>query len=564
MSSIDADALPSKREGGIAWMWRAIRKHLNKIMSIVLIASAAMTAYLLSRDNVYTAQTEILLDPQTNSSGNLEEVDAQSLSDVMSAEIESELRLISSSQIILQVIDELDLSADQSRWDLNALASTWLGIAPARSEGLSDEAINRTRALESVRQNLAIDRDATAPVINVRFTSTDPEQAALVANGLAEAYLKDRIETKRGALNETADSLQRSVNEIKALTESVEGDDETPKRLYEIMLDRYQAAQEEKDNLGDSARVIERATVPSAPSNFSGLLLLGFAVASSSVAGIAAAFLLEARRQGYANANEIERDLGYQVVSLIPLVREAKGKKKSAERWQVYEAYGMNEAIKTLVYALLPKKDLHDQQTGKIVAITSSYPDEGKSTVALSLARQASFSGLRTLLIEGDLRKSGLNAGLQTIQPAYGLADLLRSTVDDVYECVCTEPESGVDIMLGFGPADDAFKLLYSERMAQLLEAIRPLYDLVILDCAPIMAVSETRALVDLADESVFVIRWKTTERTAAKTAIRDLERLNAKITGIVVNQVDLREHLRYEDADRLAYQEKYARYITG
>jgi capsular exopolysaccharide synthesis family protein len=309
--------------------------------------------------------------------------------------------------------------------------------------------------------------------------------------------------------------------------------------------------------------VIGRATVPDRPSNVSGLLLLGFTAAGSCAAGIGFAFLLEARRPGYANAPEVEQDLGYPVISMIPLVHKPRKSRKGADRWQVFEAYGLTEAIRTLVYSLLPKSQMQEGVSGKIVAITSSYPDEGKSTIALSLARQAGFSGLRTLLIEGDLRKGGLREGLTTIKPTYGLVHLLRATVNDAYECISTEPDSGVDIMLGFGPADDAFTLLRGERMAHLLDAVRSRYDLVVIDCAPIMAVSETRSLVELADEVVFVVRWKSTERSAARTAVRDLERMGAKIAGMVMNQVDLREHLKYEDADRLAYQEKYQNYVT-
>lgn len=558
MSSIDANNVPGR--GLIAWVWRAVRRHRNKVVSLILLGSIAAAAHLLTRDEVYTAETEILLQPRGEAAAQGESEKAQSAQDAIVAEIERESRLIGSSKIVQQVMDDLNLSPRETSWDLRTLVSQWVRIAPAQSEGLPAAEREKSRALQAFRGNLAVERDPQSRVVSINFTSKDPEEAALVANALADAYLEDRIEARQQSLHERADSLRASTNEVKALIQSSGGN--VTDRFYQIMLDRYDRAREREEDFEDPARIIERATVPNKPSNFSGLLLFGIVVAGSCAIGIGAASLLEALQPGYASASEVEAELGHQVVSMLPLVQKPKGSKKSAARWQVYEAYGLTEAVRTLVYALLPKRDLHHQQDCKIVAITSSYPDEGKSTVALSLARQASFGGLRTLLIEGDLRKPGLQARLETINPTYGLADLLRSTVDDVYECVVTEPESEVDIMLGFGPAEDSFTLMRSERMAQLLDAIRPHYDLVILDCAPIMAVSETRSLVDLADETVFVVRWKTTERGAAKTAMRDLERMDTKITGIVINQVDLREHLRYADADRLAYQEKYARYV--
>lgn len=543
-------------------MWRAVRKHLNKIMAIMLVAGTAAATYVLVRDLEYTAHAVIQLSLTTKDARNPEEGSRPDSREPNTADMEGEVRLISSSHIVQDVIDELELTFDKSEWDFKTLVSSWVGVTPARSEAAAAKAISTTKTLKTFRKNLSIERDPLAHVITIGFTSKDPEKSALVANALADAYLKDRIETKQGALNETTDTLRRSINELESLTNSTGGNGEAPKQFYEIMLERYQEAREREQTVSDPARIIDRASVPDTPSNINGLFLLGFTLAGSCAAGVGFAFLKEASRSGYANAEEVERDLGHEVLGLIPLVQPLKGHKESAERWRVFEAYGLTEAVRTLVYALLPKTDMHQAQPCKIVAITSSYPDEGKSTVALSLARQAGFSGLRTLLIEGDLRKPGLRAGLTTINPTHGLVDLLRSTIDDVYECVSTEPDSGIDIMLGFGPAEDSFTLLRGERMAHLLEVIRPHYDLVILDCAPIMAVSETRSLVDLADESIFVIRWQATERLAAKTAIRDLERMNAKITGIVVNQVDLREHLKYENSDRLAYQEKYASYI--
>ena len=711
----------------LAWMWLAVRKHLGKIISIVLIASAVVTAFLLTRTKVYTAYTDILIAPDSNEFGNLEEGRDFRQEGMSPADMESEVRLISSSEVVKHVIDDLDLNFDAKALDLKTIVLRWANAAPPVPEDETSSAIGDSKALRAFRDRLSIERDPLAYVITVGFKSEDPERAALVANRLADAYLKDRVEARRRSLSETADNLRRSVEEMRDLIKSsereiddfradsdlyavggaspaeqryntlsqrltearleltnaqsrlsqadqaarsgrtldslrevqtsqainalrnqesevqreladlgtrfgenhpvmtnknaeldgirqsianeidriidqlrlevtvaqnqfdaiksqvdaaqedlvssqttrirlneLERDAEAPRRVYETMLERYQRAREQEKILADSARVIGRATVPDRPSNASGILLLGFTVAGSCAAGVGLAFLLEARRPGFSNAQEIERGLNYPVVAMIPLVQSSKGGKRSDAQWQVFEAYGLTEAIRSLVYTILPKSDMHERDTGKVVTITSSFPDEGKSTISLSLARQASFSGLRTLLIEGDLRKPGLRRGLKTIKATYGLVHLLRAEVNDAYECITTEPESGVDIMLGFGPADDAFSLLRGERMGQLLEGVRERYDLVIIDCAPIMAVSETRSLIDLADESIFVVRWKTTERSAAKTAVRDLERMEAKIGGIVLNQVDLKEHLRYEDADRLAYQEKYKGYISS
>lgn len=717
----------STPEGGqeLAWVWRAIRKHAAKIVAIMVVACVAVTALILTRTKEYTAYTEILISPDDNDFGNLEENNNILPDTVGPAELESEVRLIGSAHVIMQVIDELDLDFDRGSHPIVETMVGWLGVATARSDDDVDEALETGRQLTAFRRNLRIERDPLAHVLSIGYSSADREKAALVANTLAQTYLEDRVDSKRKALTETAENLGRSVEELAswlksqereietfradsdlyavsgtspaeqryntlaeqltearlALTDAesrlsqaddavrkgkaldsirevqtspvigalrgqesalkrniadlatrfgdkhpvmtnaeaeledvrqsigreidriveqlqlemtvaenrystikdqldaaqaelsgskvsrirlkeLERDAEAPRRVYETMLERYQRAREQEKLLLDSARIIGPAQIPIEPSNVSGLLLLGFTMAGSCAAGIGLAFFLELFRPGYHNAVEAEQDLGHPILGLIPTVHRT-GRARD-ERWEVLEAYGLTEAIRSLVYTILPKADRDGRDSAKVLAITSSFPGEGKSTVALSLARQAAFSGLKTLLIEGDLRKPGMQERMTKIKLDLGLVDVLKGKVHYADDAITTEPESGVDIMLGLGPAEDAFTLMRGERMSQLLEAVRPRYDLVIIDAAPIMAVSETRTLIDLADETLFIVRWKVTERSAAKAAMRDLERMGAQIAGVIMTQVNLREHLKYEDADRLAYQDKYNQYAEN
>ncbi|MDH3662937.1 MAG: AAA family ATPase, partial [Alphaproteobacteria bacterium] len=413
-----------------------------------------------------------------------------------------------------KVIDELNLNFESARPPLNAVVISQPGVIAARSEDDRFDVLESGKFLKAFREKLTIERDPIAYVLSIGYTSDDREEAALVANTIAKAYLADR----------------------------------------------HQRAREQDNLLLYSARVIGPAEIPVNPSNASGVLLLGFTAAASCTFGVGLAFVLELLRRGYHNAVEVEKDLGHPVLGLVPTVHWT-GTSKS-QRWEILETFGLTEAIRNLVHAVSPKVDREGRDSAKVLAITSSFPDEGKSTIALGLARQAALSGLKTLLIEGDLRKPGMREGMNKIE--LGLVDILRGHVRYADDAIVTEPESGVDVILGMGPTDDAFTLMRSGRMSQLLQAASPRYDLIVIDTAPIMAVSETRILVDLADETLFIVRWKTTERSAARAAMRDLERMDARIAGLLLTQVNLREHLKYEDTDRLAYQEKYNQYAQA
>ena len=102
MSSVDAGDTLLNEGREFAWMWSAIRKHLGKIIMITSVASLTMTAYLLNRTKEYTAYADILIGPNTNEFGNLEEDNGQQPEVVSPADMESAARLISSSHVVQQ------------------------------------------------------------------------------------------------------------------------------------------------------------------------------------------------------------------------------------------------------------------------------------------------------------------------------------------------------------------------------------------------------------------------------------------------------------------------------
>ena len=134
MSSIGTGETSSSEGREFAWMWLAIRKHLGKIVVIVLVASMLATAFILTRTKEYTAYTDVLIGPNTNDFGNLEEDNDQRSEGISPADMESEVRLVSSSHVVQNVIKELDLSFDDPSWDLKTLVLNWLRATPARSE----------------------------------------------------------------------------------------------------------------------------------------------------------------------------------------------------------------------------------------------------------------------------------------------------------------------------------------------------------------------------------------------------------------------------------------------
>jgi polysaccharide biosynthesis transport protein len=211
---------------------------------------------------------------------------------------------------------------------------------------------------------------------------------------------------------------------------------------------------------------------------------------------------------------------------------------------------GFAEALRVLrtsiIHARLDKKV-------RVLAITSAVPNEGKTTLSLCLARIAAMSGQKVLLIDCDLRRCSLSESLG-YEPQAGLLDVLSGELD-WRSAVENDPESAAHflaaISTNFSPKD----VFSSRAMAQLIADVREVYDLVILDCAPVLAIAETRIIVTHADVVALVARSDKTPAAAVRTALREVQNAGAEILGVALNYVDPRRPGRTGYGDTLYYQ---------
>jgi capsular exopolysaccharide synthesis family protein len=173
------------------------------------------------------------------------------------------------------------------------------------------------------------------------------------------------------------------------------------------------------------------------------------------------------------------------------------------------------------------------------VAVTSALPGEGKTTVSICLSRVAALSGQRVLLIDCDLRRRSLKEVLN-IEPPVGLLQVLSGEVD-WRQAIYLDEASGMSVLplsgWGFTPKE----IFGAEDMSRLLADLRGSFDLIVLDCAPVLAVAETRVAVAKADCAVMVTRWQKSPLRAVRSALQQLHDAGANIRGIALNGVDRR-----------------------
>lgn len=173
-------------------------------------------------------------------------------------------------------------------------------------------------------------------------------------------------------------------------------------------------------------------------------------------------------------------------------------------------------------------------QALKTLVVTSSVPGEGKTTVATNLGLICAESGARVLLIDADLRLPKM-ADYLALDGSVGLANVLARQVD-VDEAIQEWGEHGLKFLPAGSTPPNPSELLGSERMGALLATLRGQYDLIVLDTPPLLPVTDAAVLSEVADGTLFVVRYGKTRRGQISRAARILDGVGSRVIGCVLN----------------------------
>lgn len=180
----------------------------------------------------------------------------------------------------------------------------------------------------------------------------------------------------------------------------------------------------------------------------------------------------------------------------------------------------------------------------KVLLVTSSGPAEGKSTTCANLAITMAESGMKVLLLDSDLRKPAQHRTFG-IPNNKGLTNALVENAD--YKELIQNPGiKGLDILTSGPKPPNPSELLGSEKMKAFLEKLKADYDLIILDTPPVLPVTDAAVLSSLADGVVLVAAHGQATYDALYQAKASLEKVNAKILGVLLNRVPVSSHGGY------------------
>ncbi|MBU5485773.1 CpsD/CapB family tyrosine-protein kinase [Clostridium sp. MSJ-11] len=174
------------------------------------------------------------------------------------------------------------------------------------------------------------------------------------------------------------------------------------------------------------------------------------------------------------------------------------------------------------------------------IVVTSSGPGEGKSTTSANLAIVMAQSGSKTILIDCDQRKSTVHKTFG-LSNEIGISDLLVGKVD-FKDAVQDSKVENLDILTAGTRPPNPSELLSSKKMKEFIDELREEYEYIIIDSPPIIAVTDAQLIASFTDGALLVISSGEVERAAAIKAKELLDKVNAKIIGIVLNKLEVSE----------------------
>ncbi len=335
---------------------------------------------------------------------------------------------------------------------------------------------------------------------------------------------------------------QQSISkEVAVKLRDLEREAETSRRIFETFLGRYKQTVETQDLHLPDARIVERADVPFGPMapKRKQIALIGLVLGLGLGTGLA--LLLELMRTGVSRAEEVQTLLGVPLLATLPMLKrqsDGLGDPLLAARLVLARPNG---SFARAVFKMCDQleRQRHDASP-RVIIVMSSLPNEGTTITGANLALALVARGARTLLIDADFRRSKLTHQLR-LEDEPGLADAVGKGLD--FESVILKDTStGLAVIaagnLGAFPLSPQ-DVLDAPGFAQRLARLKMYFDTIIIDCPPVLPVTDARILAGYADQIVLVATAGRTPKDVLRRTMKLLGANAARMSGIVLNKCE-------------------------
>ena len=432
--------------------------------------------------------------------------------------------------------------------------------------------------------------EADIATLALRYKEKHPKMmAARAALAEAKAKLHDAVSAQPAILRNAIDqakaneaSLQKAIQDqqgtVVALNRAAIGyqelarQAETDRALYESVLRQIKAIDLTKDVKANAVSVVEQATLPHLPVSPipSKAIILG--LLGGLAVGLGLVFGADALDRSVKTVDQAEATLGLPVLAAVPETKNsdanADKKQQDAAKYRMVDvAPGgpIAESFRNLRAAL---SLLGPEADRRVFLFASALPNEGKSFTSVNYALSLAQQGHKVLLIDGDLRRPSIHKVfrhvLEPSDDAPGVVDYLigASVLETAARLVATfEPELVVSprlrsgtppkpgqlfVLAGGRRAPNPAELLSDNCFETLTTEAAKYFDRVVIDSAPILAVSDTLLMVPHVQTTCMVVRAAKTPRNAVKRALTLLAATHVRPAGLVLNRLPRRRGAGY------------------
>ncbi len=459
---------------------------------------------------------------------------------------------------LLSLLD-LDQNLDRQQAVPHAAAS---GTSPAPSDGMpySDvgpegdylKAKQAVQLLKAQRETLSKDLRPKHPKI-IKLNDQIDQQEKLIQLYRQDAV--EKLETRRKSIGKQMENLQSNISEWekKALDLSqrlaafnrIKDKVDRQKTLYDRLTNSLKDVNvSQVVDGGDQVAIMENASTPVSvrPGMIKSLLIgLGF----GAFAGLLILVLLDRIDDRMASFTEFQHQFSENILGQIPK-EKTKGKvtllQPDDARHIFAESY---RNVRSSIF-FMP----YEGPRPKTLLITSSVPNEGKSTISANLAITMALSGAKTLLIDGDLRRGALREAFE-ITSKIGFSEVLKQEVN-WREVIVPTSLSSLFILPRGNTISQPSEHLLRESTDTFLKDIYNHFDYIIIDSSPVLAADDTTSLAPKIDATIFVVRLSYTSARLTKKALELLYNRQVNVPGVILNYVDtsLPEYYYYQYAE--------------
>jgi polysaccharide biosynthesis transport protein len=314
------------------------------------------------------------------------------------------------------------------------------------------------------------------------------------------------------------------------------------RNLYDMFVNRLKETNATGDLQTTIARVVDPATVPTGPfAPDKRQIVIITAIATLVIAALLA-LLLDRLTNALNSTSDVEGRLGVPALGVLQKIKGFTKKGFISELAFFNDTQStFAEAVRTVRTSVL-MSSLDDPH--KVVVVTSSVPEEGKTTLSFNLAC-ALGQVKKVLLVDADLRRPKIGKLVGRDSKSPGLADLVAGHAQ-VSQCVFFDERAGIHLLAAGTVPPNPLELLSSKRFEDVVTKLKEAFDIVLIDSAPLQLVSDAQVLSQFASSVIYVVKADSTPYQVAQNGLKKLRRVNAPILGVVLNQLDLEKAEKY------------------